>query len=44
VTIFLDYTDEGSAFVYGYLVDTRPFFPDAINITGEPVKTQLFRH
>jgi len=43
VSIFLGYTDEGSSFVYGYLVSGNPFFPDAINITDDPDKTDLFR-
>ena len=31
VKIFLDYTDAGSGFVFGYLVTQKPFYPSALN-------------
>ena len=33
VTIFLDFTNEGSSFVFGYLVSGQPFIPGALNST-----------
>ena len=33
VKTFLDYTDVGSGFVFGYLVTQKPFYPSAINDT-----------
>jgi len=36
VQILLAYTDQGSGFVYGSLVDQKPFNPSAINQTSDP--------
>ena len=33
VKTFLDYTDAGSGFVFGYLVTQQPFYPGALNDT-----------
>ncbi len=41
--MFLGYTDEGSSFVFGYLVNQQPFIPSVINYTDQPEKTALFQ-
>lgn len=41
VKIFLDYTDAGSGFVFGYLVTQQPFYPGGLNETAKAVTEQI---
>ncbi len=43
MTTFLNYTEAGSSFVFGYLVDQKPFIPAVINFTDDPQKTELMQ-
>ena len=40
VKTFLDYTDAGSGFVFGYLVTQQPFYPGALNGTTAKLVTE----
>jgi len=41
VKTFLDYTDAGSGFVFGYLVDQKPYLPFLLNGTGNAVAEEI---
>ena len=41
VSTFLDYTDAGSGFVFGYLVDQKPFLPFLLNGTANSVAEDI---
>jgi len=41
VSTFLDYTDAGSGFVFGYLVDQKPFLPFLLNGTANAVAEEV---
>eukprot|EP00092_Neocalanus_flemingeri_P002179 GFUD01002319.1.p1 GENE.GFUD01002319.1~~GFUD01002319.1.p1 ORF type:complete len:652 (-),score=150.80 GFUD01002319.1:85-2040(-) len=41
VSTFLDYTDAGSGFVFGYLVDQKPFLPFLLNGTANSVAEEI---
>lgn len=45
VSVFLTYTDEGSSFVFGYLVNSVALNPDAVQVTNDsyPVTTEEVR-
>ena len=39
----MDFTDEGSSFVYGYLVTSKPYFPDAIQAQNITDNTAVYQ-
>ena len=41
VSTFLHYTDAGSGFVFGYLVDQKPFLPHLLNGTAKAVAEEV---
>ena len=41
VGTFLGYTYEGSTFVFGYLADGKPFFPESYNNTDQEITSTV---